>query len=294
MATKFYNPDSDYLLKHLEEVQILTESTAFLREHYEGKKLKGETVTILSTRALVDDAYELAMYRMEQGYYYAACSILECLGKVKYPKAFVAMANCYRNGLSVLVDMERADELEKKAFSIWNERAATGDAKALFDLGICYRHGEGVPQDNAKAVEYYTLAYKNGYKGAALNLGIMYSEGHGVEKDYTKAYELYNVAAENGVADGFTLMGRHHYYGLGREVNYEKAVELFLKASEDEEGDALYHLGCCYANGLGVKKDDEKAIEYFYRSAYAGMKEAEDVLKKNGLPYPLEEEDVEE
>lgn len=291
MALKLYNPDKDYLLQHLvEETHILAESASILGESYDGEKLRGETVDILGTTALADDAYDLAMFRMEQGYYYAACSILEFLEKVKYPKAFLAMASCYRNGLSVLVDMEKADELEKRAFSLWNERASAGDARALFDIGVCYRRGEGVPQDDAKAVEYYTLAYEKGYGEAALNLGIMYSEGYGVKQDSSKAYEFYKAAAESGIADGFTLMGKQHYYGRGRDVNYEKAVELFLKAAEDEEGDALYHLGCCYANGYGVKQDDEKAIEYFYRSADAGWKEAEDVLKKNGFPYPLEED----
>lgn len=290
MATKLFNPDKDYLLAHLDETHILAESVSILGNYYNEKRPDGETVVVLGTKACADDAYELAMYRLDQGYYYAAGSILECLEKAKYPRAFLAMANLCRQGLGVAVDMEQADRLEKKAFSIWNDRAAAGDARALFDTGVCYRRGEGVQQDNAKAVEYYTLAYENGYRGAALNLGIMYENGLGVARDLEKAYEFYNVAADNGVADGYTLMGRQHYHGLGRDVNYEKAVELFLKAAEQEEGDALYHLGCCYVDGNGVEKDNDKAIEYFYRSADAGTKEAVELLQSNGFPYPLEEE----
>lgn len=291
MATKLFNPDKDYLLEHLaEETHILAETARFLKSRYIEDKPEGPTIEIFGAKALADDAYEMAVYRIEQGYYYVAGSLLELLEKAKYPKAFLSMADLCRKGLGVVEDMEMADRLEKKAFSIWEERAAAGDAQALFDLGVCYRRGEGVTQDNSKAVDYYTLSFEKGYSRAALNLGIMYGEGLGVEQDFDKAYVLYKIAAENGIADGFTLMGSQHFYGLGRDVNYDEAVKFFFKAAEDEEGDALYHLGCCYVNGYGVEPDNEKAIEFFYRSADAGMKEAEKVLKHNGFPYPLEED----
>lgn len=294
MATKLYNPDKDYLLEHLaEETHILAESASFLRERYKADKPKGETVRILGNKVSADDAYDLVLYLEEKEYFYAAGAILESLEKEKYPKAFLAMAELCRRGLGVVLDVDMAGELEKKAFSIWEERAAKGDAQALFDLGICYRRGEGVPQDNSKAVEYYILAYEKGCSEAALNLGLMYGEGLGVKQDFEKAYELYKVAAEYGIADGYTLMGRQHYYGLGREVNYGEAIKLFLKAAESDEGDALYHLGLCYVNGNGVEQDNEKAIECFYRSADAGTREAEEVLKENGFQYPLEDNDEE-
>lgn len=294
MASKLFNPNGNYLLEHLNETHILAESVSILREAYKERMPKGETIRVLGSKVLADDAYELAMYRLNQGYYYAAGSILEELEKAKYPRAFLAMANLCRQGLGVEVDMEQAEKLEKKAFSIWKDRASAGDTEAMFETGVCYRHGEGVPQDDTKAVEYYTLAYEKGCSEAALNLGIMYTEGLGVEQNYSKAYEYYSAAADNGIADGFTLMGRQHYYGLGRDVNYEKAVELFLKAAEKEEGDALYHLGRCFVQGNGVEKDIDKAIEFFYRSANAGTKEAIDVLQSNGLPYPLEDNIEEE
>lgn len=284
-----YNPDKDYLLKHLTtETHVLAESVGVLRNLYDEGSQEGETVEILGATVFANDAYYLAMLRRKQGYFYVAGSILDFLVNAKYPSAFLGMADLYRNGLGVVADMAMADKLEKNAISIWEERASAGDAEALFDMGICYRQGEGVPQDNSKAVEYYTRAYEKGYKAAALNLGLMYGEGIGVKQDFAKAYELYKIAAENGIPDGFTLMGRQHYYGIGREVNYNEAVRLFLKAAEDNEGDALYHLGCCYANGYGVDRDNEKAIECFYLSADAGTKESEQVLLDNGYPYPRE------
>lgn len=287
----FYKPDLDYLTSHIaKETHILVDSSEILRDLYERNKPQGKTVRILTAKASVDDAYELAVFRREEGYYHVCNTILDILAKAKYPKAFISMAENYRHGLGVLVDENKADELENKALGIWEEMAASGDARALFDLGVCYRRGEGVHQDNSKAVYYYSLAYEKGCGEAALNLGLLYNEGVGVKQDPEKAYELFEAAANSGISDGFTLMGRQHYSGIGREVDYDAAVKLFLKAAEFEEGDALYHLGCCYVNGYGVPQDNKKAIEYFYRSANAGIEDAKEVLIKNGFPYPIEAE----
>ena len=37
-------------------------------------------------------------------------------------------------------------------------RAEQGDAEAQFELGVRYRDGTGVPQDDAEAVRWYRLA----------------------------------------------------------------------------------------------------------------------------------------
>ena len=112
MASKLFNPDGNYLLEHLDETHILAESVSLLRDTYNEKKAEGRTVDILGSKVLADDAYELSMYRLNQGYYYTAGSILEYLEKARYPRAFLAMADLCRKGLGVEVDMEQADKLD--------------------------------------------------------------------------------------------------------------------------------------------------------------------------------------
>ena len=50
-----------------------------------------------------------------------------------------------------------------------------------------YDKGEGVPQDYANALKYYTLAADQGLADAQFNLGSMHYKGDGVPQDYADA-----------------------------------------------------------------------------------------------------------
>ena len=45
---------------------------------------------------------------------------------------------------------------------MWSDLAAQGDAKARSNLGLMYAKGDGVPQDYAKAIEWFTEAAAQG------------------------------------------------------------------------------------------------------------------------------------
>ncbi len=77
----------------------------------------------------------------------------------------------------------------------WRPLAKQGNAKAQFKLGRMYHFGWGVPQDNAKAAEWYDKAAEQGYAEAQFNLGFMYDDGLGVPQDYALAHMWYNLAA---------------------------------------------------------------------------------------------------
>uniref|UniRef100_UPI0025971FFC tetratricopeptide repeat protein n=1 Tax=uncultured Psychrobacter sp. TaxID=259303 RepID=UPI0025971FFC len=68
--------------------------------------------------------------------------------------------------------------------------ANQGDASAQHNLGWMYKNGEGVRQDYAKAVEWYTKAANQGNASAQYNIGLMYYGGEGVRQDYAKAAEF--------------------------------------------------------------------------------------------------------
>ena len=54
------------------------------------------------------------------------------------------------------------------------KRAASGDAEAMCDLGMAYFHGEGVEQNEEKAVELLQASIDAGDEYAPLLLGQMY------------------------------------------------------------------------------------------------------------------------
>jgi TPR repeat protein len=59
--------------------------------------------------------------------------------------------------------------------------------------------GQGVPQDSAKALGWYSKAAEQGHANAQYDLGLMYSEGNGVPQDNVEAYKWFTLAAGNGV-----------------------------------------------------------------------------------------------
>ena len=110
-------------------------------------------------------------------------------------------------------------------------RAEAGDAEALYNLGLMYAIGRGVPQDDAEAARWYRLAADQGYASAQHHLGTMYDTGTTVPQDYAEAVRWYRLAADQGDAT------------------------------------AQLSLGDRYANGEGVSQDDVQAHMWYNLSA---------------------------
>jgi hypothetical protein len=76
-------------------------------------------------------------------------------------EAMYMQARDLRDGASgVAVD-------KAKAFELFNQAAALGDANAMFFVGIMHENGESVPVDNQKAMEWYEKSDKAGCGAAA-------------------------------------------------------------------------------------------------------------------------------
>ena len=59
----------------------------------------------------------------------------------------------------------------------WRPLAEQGNADAQFYLGVMYRDGQGVPQNDAEAVRWYRKAAEQGYAQAQYSLRWMYANG---------------------------------------------------------------------------------------------------------------------
>lgn len=111
--------------------------------------------------------------------------------------------------------------------------AETGNARALYGLGILYSSATGALHNEELALEYLEKAAKRGNADAQYMLGGFYAEGRAVIKNTAKAIEWYEKAAQYGCAD------------------------------------AGNSLGYIYENGVGVDTDPVKAIRWYYRAAVA-------------------------
>jgi TPR repeat protein len=77
------------------------------------------------------------------------------------------------------------------ALEIWRPLAEQGDADAQFNLGLMYRDGLGVPQDDAATHMWFTLAIAQGHRNAQENrVNLVKRMTHGqIEEAYLMARE---------------------------------------------------------------------------------------------------------
>ena len=150
-----------------------------------------------------------------------------------------------------------------------------GDAEAQCSLGIMYHEGNGVPQDAARAVEWYRKAAEQGDAKAQFNLGGMYFRGEGVVQDAARAVEWYRKAAEQGLAQAQFNLGFMYAEGVGVPQDAAKAAECYRKAAEQGIALAQGNLGYMYAEGEGVPQDVTKAVEWYRKAAEQGLAQAQ-------------------
>ena len=150
------------------------------------------------------------------------------------------------------------------------KKAEAGDADAQFGTGARYDHGNGVPKDSGKAVEWYQKAAGQGHAKAQNNLGAMYKSGEGVPKDAGKAVEWFQKAAAQGIAGAQFNLGSSYADGSGVPKDAAKAAEWYQKAAVQGEPEAQAALGWMYFRGEGVGKDEAKAFEWFLKAGKQG------------------------
>jgi GAF domain-containing protein len=104
-------------------------------------------------------------------------------------------------------------------------RAEKGDAEAQFMLGTLYRNGDGVRQDDQKAVEWFHRSADQGYPLALSALGSSYWAGRGVHQDYAQAYFFYELALAEGDQNSEPLLE-----GLATQLTREQIVAIRQQA----------------------------------------------------------------
>jgi len=134
-------------------------------------------------------------------------------------------------------------------------QAAQGYTEAQTTLGQLYDNGLGVPQDYAKAAQWYEKAAVRGDMKAQYHLGAMYENGRGVPQDYTKAHLWREKAAVQGYALAQYNLGTMYENGRGIQQDYVKARQWYEKAAAQGDAGAQFQLGGLYLGGKGVPRD---------------------------------------
>ncbi len=95
---------------------------------------------------------------------------------------------------------------------------------------MLYYHGQGVPQDYAKAAYWYDKAAAQGFARADYILGVLYERGQGTPQNYIEAYKYFVLA----------------------------------KAAAYDDEDAEYNLDGFYDHSQGVPQDYLVADQWYF------------------------------
>ena len=195
-------------------------------------------------------------------------------------------AQDYDKGLAAAKAGDLATALEE-----WRPLAEAGDSLAQYSLGLMYKSGQGVPQDDKKAFKWYKLAAEQGFIDAQNNLGFMYSNGQGVPQDYAEAVKWYRLAADQGDAGAQSNLGVMYYHGWGVPQDYKEAVKWYRLAADQGYAKAQNNLGNMYYNGQGGPQDNTMAHMWFNIGAANGNELGvtnRDIIAKKMTPQAIE------
>lgn len=152
--------------------------------------------------------------------------------------------------------------------------AASGDARAQFEIAAIYTEGRAVPEDLAQAAVWYERSASQGFAPAQYRLGSMYERGQGVGKDLQQARLWYQQAAESGNRMAMhNLAALYASGGLGTQ-QFDAAAKWFEEAATRGLKDSQFNLGMLYARGLGVKQNLAQSYKWFGIAAMHGDKDA--------------------
>jgi len=124
------------------------------------------------------------------------------------------VVTCFAGNLQDGISLHERKDYAGAAVA-FEKGGANGDREALRRLGFMYYHGEGVAQDNKRAVALFESAAKAGDGESARNLGTMYEHGMSVEQNDALAASWYTVAAELGEPNAQFAASVMYYKGQG-------------------------------------------------------------------------------
>lgn len=156
------------------------------------------------------------------------------------------------------------------------EAAATGDPKAMFEIGNRYAEGRGVAEDMASAAQWYERAAAQGLAPAEYRIGNLYEKGVGVARDVAQAKTWYQLAAGQGNASAMHNLAVLFAMGADGTTDNESAARWFAQAAEVGIVDSQFNLGILAAKGVGMPQDLEAAYKWFALVAKSGDRDAAD------------------
>lgn len=178
-----------------------------------------------------------------------AIHVLEQLWDAGFTVAAHQLGKCWRDGLGVMPDDEKAEAWFRKSAEAgndfsqyalgkllqqekriheaveWYEKASVQrNQYADYRLGKLYLQGEEVPKDVPKAIGYLTASAESGNQYAQYTLGKLYLMGQEVSQDREAAWYWFTQSADQG--NQYAQFFLDHFQQIGRPSVFLAATKL--------------------------------------------------------------------
>lgn len=180
----------------------------------------------------------------------------------------------HRDGTcGVTMDKAKGRELLHRA-------AELGEEFAMYDLGLLYTSGDGVPPDVPEGLRWLRKSVDAGCPFAMVTLGARHIRGDGVEKDVKRGIAFYERAANLDHAFAQGRLGGHYWEGFPPDLprDMQKGLHWLERAANGDSGFANWMLARIYLEGKDRPVDLTLATRYLQRAAEIGVPEAMNLL----------------
>jgi len=153
-----------------------------------------------------------------------------------------------------------SSDSDEEMITRYNKRIELNDADAIHTMGCFYSEGKcGLPQDYAKALEFWHRAAELENAPSYYNIGAAYINGEGTEVDQKKAIHYWELAAMGGDEDA-----RHNLGAMECNAgNHNRALRHFMIAVKDGGNDSLKTIREMVTFGNATKDDYSKALQVY-------------------------------
>jgi len=148
----------------------------------------------------------------------------------------------------------------EESLNMFEKRTAMDDARAIYNLGCFYMKGkEGLPQNDAKAIELWHQAAEFGDADAYYSIGMSYKDGRGVEMNEKKAIHYLELAAMRGDVDARNNLGCIEI----KTGNIDRALKHWMIAVKGGDSESLKNIKSLYLDGHATKDDYAIALRSY-------------------------------
>ena len=185
------------------------------------------------------------------------------------------MTEAYQSAKEVLEEYENPESEKAEQVRVLEQLWQRGFSLAAYQLGKCWRDGQGVLPDDERAELWFRRAADAGYDFAQYALGKLLQSQNRMDE----AVSWYEKAAAQENTCAAYRLGKLYLEGKDVPKDVRKAVAYLTDSAEHGNQYAQYALGKLYLTGQNVKQDRERAWAYFYESAEQGNEYADFFLE---------------